>query len=98
MNETLDFAKAWLDELAAEIICMEFGERRVWLQRRYDLLNEFISSVLVTPEHLQAAPRTQRNAFDVPDPGNLKKTIRVVFESFAVCLEREVNQIRVVSS
>lgn len=95
MNETLGFAKAWLDELAAEIICMEFGESRAWLQRRYDLLNEFISSVPVTPEHLQATPRTSRNAFEVVDPNNPKKTVRVVYESFAACIEREANQLRV---
>lgn len=48
----------------------------------------------VSPKHLQDAPRTMRNTFDVVDPNDPKKTVKVVFASFAVCLERESNALR----
>ncbi len=46
------------------------------------------------PKHLQDAPRTMRNAFIVIDPNDQKKTIKVVYASFAECLEREANDLR----
>lgn len=58
------------------------------------LLKAIPSSTAIAPAHLQDAPRTLRNAFDVTDPNDPKKTVKVVFASFAVCMEREANQLR----
>lgn len=45
-------------------------------------------------EHLQDAPRTLRNLFEVADPNDPKRTVKVVYASVAMCIEREANQLR----
>lgn len=84
------------DELAEWLKDLATLEPQNWRDILFRKAVKIQQALLETamPAHLQDAPRTLRNAFDVTDPNDPKKTVKVVFASFAVCMEREANQLR----